>query len=113
MFKPMDPDLIRKLIEGQPDVISQEAKAEEALYKNVECPMCGQMECEKKIRAPKVVDVGDGPVLAVSPFVEGKALPQGYAHCIHCGTDFSPRTGVIMQTEASMIHAPPGDLPPE
>ena len=106
----MDPEDIRKLIEGQPDVLALEAQEEAKLYKDTMCPMCFQSGCEKIIPPPKIVEGPDGPSIIQSPFVDGKSLPQGYAHCIHCGTDFNPRTGMIMKTEASMIHGPQLDL---
>ena len=100
----MDPDKVRELLEGHDDVLAQETKEEEELYKNLKCPMCYEGGCEKRITPSRVVPGPNGePVVAVSPFVSGKNLPQGYAHCIHCGTDFDPRSGIIRQTEASQI----------
>lgn len=111
MFKPMDPDLIQDLIAGHEDVISREAEEEALLFKNLKCPMCYEGGCEKRIPPPRVIPGPRGePVIASSPFVSGKVLPQGYAHCIHCGTDFDPRTGFIRQTEASQVQ--PVDLDP-
>jgi hypothetical protein len=111
MFKPMDQELARSLLEGQPDLLSEEAKEEEELYRNLRCPICYEGGCEKLMVAPRIVAGPNGePVVAVSPFVDGKNLPQGYAHCIHCGTDFDPRSGVIRKTEASQIL--PVDLDP-
>jgi len=106
MLKTMDPNVIRQLLDDTEDILTPEIKAEEALYRNTQCPVCGQGECEKRIRAPKIVTGEDGePVVASSPFGSG-LLPDGYAHCIHCETDFNPYTGMIFQTEASMIRAP-------
>ena len=100
----MDPNLIRELLEGQEDIITPEVEAEAALYRNTTCPMCGSGECQKRIKAPRVVLGEDGaPELVSSPFSSG-VLPEGYAHCIHCGTNFNPYTGMIYGTEASMIH---------
>ena len=112
MFKTMDPSIIRALIEGQPDALSEETKAEEQLFRNLSCPMCYEAGgCQKRLRQPKIVVDGDGmPTVAVSPFVSGRSLPQGYAHCVHCGTDFDPRSGFIMKTEASSLQ--PVDLDP-
>ena len=105
-LKFMDPELIRQLLQGEEDILSPEIKAEEALYRNTRCPLCGQGGCEKRVRAPKII-LGDSgePVVATSPFGIGP-LPEGYAHCIHCNTDFNPQTGMIFKTDASMIHAP-------
>ena len=106
MLKVMDPEHVRQLLDGAVDVLTPGIKAEEALYRNTQCPVCGQSGCEKKIRAPKVVINESGePVVASSPFGSGM-LPDGYAHCIHCDTDFNPYTGMIFKTEASMIREP-------
>lgn len=100
----MDPSVIRELIKGQPDVISDEIKAENELYKNLSCPVCYESSgCEKRLRPPKILVSEAGVTLETSPFVTNRALPQGYAHCVHCGTDFDPRSGFIMKTEASTI----------
>jgi len=111
MFRPMDPDTIRSLIEGQPDVLSAEAKREAELYQNVNCPMCYERGAEKKMFPSKIVVGPEGPKVITSPFSNGSLLPQGYAHCTHCNTDFNPHSGVIIKTEASMIAFPPS-IPP-
>jgi hypothetical protein len=100
----MNPEIIRQLLKSEEDILSPAIKAEEALYRNTRCPMCRQDGCEKRIRAPKIMLNENGePVVTTSPFGMGP-LPDGYAHCIHCGTDFNPYTGMIFKTEASMIH---------
>lgn len=108
MFKPMDQDLARSLIEGQQDVLSAEAKKEEELYRNVACPVCYQTGAEKRIVSTKIVHTEEGPVV-VTPFVQGRLLPVSYAHCLHCNTEFDPRTGLIRHTEVSMIADPLSD----
>ena len=105
-LKFMDQQLIRQLLQNEEDIITPEIKAEEALYRNTRCPLCGQGGCEKRLRAPKIVlNENKEPVVVSSPFGMGM-LPEGYAHCIHCGTDFNPHTGLVFKTDASMIHAP-------
>lgn len=111
MLKTMDPNLARELIASSQDVLSAEVKAEEALYRNTRCPMCGQGDCEKKIRPPKVTVDDDGNTEIVNSPFNGGILPDGYAHCINCATDFNPYTGMIYHTEASMIHGPEGESP--
>jgi len=102
----MDPELIRQALQGEEDILTPEIKAEETLYRNTRCPVCGQSGCEKRLRAPTIVlDENREPVVVASPFGMGP-LPDGYAHCIHCSTDFNPYTGMIFRTEASMIRAP-------
>jgi len=105
-MKAMDPKLIRELLKDQEDVLTPEIKSEEALYRNTRCPMCGQGDCEKRMYRPKVsMDENGQPVVDQSTFSSG-ILPEGYAHCIHCDTDFNPYTGLIFKTAASMIHGP-------
>jgi hypothetical protein len=112
MLKVMDPDIVRSLLEGQPDILTAEAKKEAELYQNANCPMCYEKGAEKRMIASKIISGPNGPVVVVSPFSNGSLLPQGYAHCIHCNTDFNPRSGVIIKTEASMIAFPPSIPPP-
>ena len=103
---PMDPEIIRQLLQREEDVLSPAIKAEESLCRNTRCPICRQSGCEKRVRPPKIVlDEAGSPVVVSSPFGLS-LLPEGYAHCIHCGTDFNPYTGMIFKTEASMIHGP-------
>lgn len=103
-LKPMDPELIRQLLRNEEDILTPEIKAEETLYRHTQCPLCGHGGCEKRIRPPRIVIGEHGePVVVASPF-GASLLPDGYAHCIHCGTDFNPQTGMIFRTEASMIH---------
>ena len=105
-MKTMDPKLIRELLANQTDILTPEVKAEEAFYRHTRCPLCNEGGCEKKLYQPKVtLDENGEPVVDTSMFSSG-ILPEGYAHCIHCGTDFNPYTGVIFSTEASMIHGP-------
>ena len=112
MFKPMDPDVIRELIQDVPDVLTKQAEEEEAYYKGLRCPMCYEAGCVKEIRQAKVVINDKGiPEVVTSPFGDGP-LPEGHARCKHCDTEFDPRSGVIYRSDASKIHAPPEDLPP-
>jgi hypothetical protein len=93
MIEFMDPDIVRQLITGHPDIITPEVKAEEARYKHLRCPVCGKSGCEKRIRVPKP---GDG--LDV-----GAILFDGNAYCKTCGTLFDPYTQVVQSSEASLI----------
>jgi hypothetical protein len=95
-------------MEGVPDVLSQAVEEEAQLYKNSRCPLCLKGECVKMINPVKTTRAEDGSIVTVTPFGDGP-LPEGHAHCIHCSTDFNPRTGMIFRTEASLIHAPPAD----
>jgi len=105
MLRTMDPSIVRKLLEEQPDTLSEEVKKEEELFQRLSCPMCKERGgCEKRLTPPKVVVDETGAVtLLSSPFSSEYALPQGYAHCAHCGTDFDPHSGVISRTETTGI----------
>jgi len=111
MLKTMDPAVIRKMLEGHEDILTPEAKAEEAFYRNTQCPMCGARDCQKKIYPTKAIVDDEGNVEVIESPFNGGILPDGYAHCIHCDTDFNPHTGMIFSTEASMIHGPEGGTP--
>jgi hypothetical protein len=105
-MKTMDPQLIRELLEGTVDVLTPEIKAEETFFKHTRCPLCGHSGCEKRLYIPKVTmnEAGE-PEVDTSLYNSGP-LPEGYAHCPNCNTDFNPYTGLIFKTEASMIHGP-------
>jgi hypothetical protein len=110
MFEPMDPDLAHALIEQEPDVLSEAIKKETELYANIACPMCYQNGAEKRIPPPRFEISTDGlPMLRNSALLTSRPLPAGYAHCLHCGTDFDPHSGLIRQTEASIIADPDSD----
>lgn len=112
MFKTMDPDAIRELIADVPDVLTKQVEEEGTFYKNLRCPVCSEAGCMKEVRQAKVVMNDRGvPEVVVSPFGDGP-LPEGHARCVQCDTEFDPRSGIIYKTEASKIHAPPGDFPP-
>lgn len=102
----MNPNLVRELLKGHQDAISEETVRDEAFYKKLTCPICYERGgCEKRLRQPKItVDEESGTTrLLVSPFSSDDPLPQGYAHCIHCGTDFDPNSGIIFKTDATSI----------
>lgn len=106
MLKTMDPDVIRKMLEGYEDILGPAMEAELALYRNARCPVCGEGDCQRALKQPKVVlDENGNTEVVQSPFGSGP-LPESHALCIHCDTEFNPYTGVIFRTEASMIHAP-------
>jgi hypothetical protein len=107
MFKTMDQDVTRSLLEGQRDILSIEAAKETAFYSKVSCPICYQIGAEKRIAPPKIRMTPNGPEVVISPFSPNNPLPNGYAHCSGCNTDFDPYTGVIRKTEASMIAGSP------
>lgn len=107
-LKVMDPEIARNLIDSEEDVISPALEAEAELFKNLKCPMCYQGGCEKQAKPPKIVMTEDGPILSTPTFGDEPILKCD-AHCIHCGTTFDPKTGLIYKTEASMLPSPQSD----
>jgi hypothetical protein len=106
----MDPDIARALIAEEPDTLTEAARKEAELYANIACPMCYQNGAEKRIPPPRFEISEDGlPQLASSSFSPNRPLPVGYAHCLHCGTDFDPHSGLIRQTDVSLIAGPESD----
>ena len=105
-LKTMDPDTIRDLIKGQPDVLTAAAESDARLYNEAVCPSCGNQGCHKLMDPPRVVPGPDGgPMVVSSPF--GNApLPHGHAKCPSCETEFDPTTGVIRSSPPFMIHEP-------
>lgn len=108
MLKPMDPTLLCQLVQGQPDVLTKEAEADAKFYRDLRCPLCSKGGCTKKLEAPLIKEGPDGTVLLRTPFGDGM-LPEGYASCNHCGTEFDPYTKVVRSTEASIISSPQSD----
>ena len=87
-FKPLDPELIRKALEGHVDILTPEIKKEEAFLRNVSCPMCQGRELNSYVDASH-------------PFSEGKILPNKLMWCTKCEIEFNPYSLFI--TKASSV----------
>ena len=107
MRKEMDPDEIRRLIDGVPDVITPALEDDAKYYASLRCPVCRGGNIEKVPRAGKIAETPHGPEVVRSPWTGANVLPDGNAKCLDCSTVFDPSTSTIHSTEASMIHAPP------
>lgn len=83
-FHEMDPDVIRKLLEGHENVIAPAVEKEQALMSSSPCPVCKGTETEARVNAKR-------------PFIKGKILPNKLLHCLHCGAEFDPGTGLILK----------------
>lgn len=80
IFKPMDPALARKALEGHLDVLSPAAQESDEFFARLSCPSCGG-ECMKFVDPTRL-------------FREGAVLPNYLARCKACGTEFEPMTGI-------------------
>jgi rubredoxin len=110
IYDTMDPALIKELLEGHEDIITKAAKKDEEIFKNATCPNCGSGECKKAIPAPKVVYGLGGEINVMnSPFRSNSPIIQGHAVCCICGTEFDPRTGIILKSNAPVILEPHSD----
>ena len=70
IYKELDPELVRKMIEGYEDALTPEAKGLEALYRQFSCPRCRE-ELQKEFDSRHVYSNPDSLV--------GRAL-------LRCGT---------------------------
>lgn len=77
----MDPDLIRELIKGHPNVIAPAVEKEQAFLQTISCPNCdGATEVQMN---------------AKRPFVKGKILVNKIMVCLVCQAEFDPDTRLI------------------
>lgn len=81
-FKEMDPEDIRKALEGQVDVLASEIKKEEAFFRNSTCPVCGGGEFSMHVNSAK-------------PFTEGALLPNKILKCMRCSVEFEPYSRLV------------------
>lgn len=93
-LKTMDPNDIRKLLEGHEDILTPLMAKEEAQYKNLVCPNCHGHSCRKKVEDIRTIDNDHGQSI-VLPFSPDYPLPHTIAVCIDCDCEFSPDTGII------------------
>ncbi len=82
-FKELDPEVIKKLLEGQEDLLTKEVQKEEAFFKNSYCPKCKSIYLESFVDPNK-------------PFISGSPLPNKRLKCIDCRTEFNPYTKLIL-----------------
>ena len=80
ILKPMDPEAIRRALEGHENVLTPAAQKQADLFKSLSCPSCGS---------------GVTPYLDPQAlFRPGEALPRYLARCTSCGCEFEPNTGI-------------------
>lgn len=94
-FHEMDLTLRRKAIEGHEDVLTDEAKKQEALYSSFSCPRCHHSPLFKSPH-PK-------------PFIDGYLLPRSLLKCPRCDHELDPHTGIDVKL-GNIFKIPP-DIP--
>lgn len=83
-FKELDPDVARKALEGQQDLLTPEVRKEEAFFRNSSCPNCSAQSLEATINVKK-------------PFSPGAPLPNKILRCLMCRTEFDPYSGLVLK----------------
>lgn len=81
-IKEMDPDLARKLLEGQVDVLTPLTQKENEVFSSVACPHCSSSEVQVFVNR-------------AAPFSKGSPLPNKLMKCLGCEAEFNPRNGII------------------
>lgn len=84
VFKEMDPDEIRRLLEGHQDVLTPESTKEQAFLKVCACPLCRSYSHEQFMDPAR-------------PFIPGVPLVSRYLRCLQCSAEWDPRTGLILK----------------
>jgi len=113
IYDTMDPALIKELLKDQEDILTKAVEKDEEAFKNATCPNCGSCECRKSLPTPKIVPGEDGSYHIVnSPFGPNSPTIQFSAVCCICGTEFNPKTGIILKSDAPVILEPHSDPRP-
>ena len=84
-FKPMDPKLAAKAIEGYTNVLASESRMLEAFYRQFRCLEC-KRECQKEAVAGHTFDQTGETLVA-----------RSCLRCIYCRCLFDPHTGLILE----------------
>lgn len=80
IFKPMDQDVVRKLLEGHTNILKPEVEAHENYFRSLECVYC-KGDCHPFIDSSKL-------------FNNESMLPRYLAECNLCGHQFEPYTKI-------------------
>ncbi len=83
IFKEMDPEEVRKALEGHAFVLQDEMSKTMAHFARLSCLYCGG-SCRATVFAEKL-------------FEEGAVLPNYIAECNDCGAQFSPYTMIELR----------------
>lgn len=85
-FIPMDPELVRKAIEGYDNELSGEKIKQDAFYRQFRCLNC-RAECQRE-------------VVPGHAFTEGELLARSVLRCKRCGLVFDPHSGLVLEPPA-------------
>lgn len=88
VFKEMDEQILRALLEGQEDVLTPLVNKQRESFSSVSCPNCRAGEVEP------ILDI-------VRPFSPGNPLPNSLMKCLSCWTEFNPSNGTITKVTPS------------
>jgi hypothetical protein len=80
IFKEMDPDEVRKMLEGHENVLAPEVKKHEDYFATLQCTYCGG-NCRPFVSKERL-------------FETGSILPKYLAECNDCGHQFEPYTKI-------------------
>jgi len=89
-FQGLDPETIRKLLEGQEDVLTPQIRKEQAYFRALPCPVC---------RNQATTSLIDG----ARPFSPGAILPNRVLVCTRCETEFDPYTGLVRKVISESV----------
>jgi len=83
-FVPMDPELIKKAIEGYEDALTPAARRLEAFYRQFKCPHCGG-DCSKETVVGHAFSDPDSLV------------PRSVLRCDQCSLLFDPHSKIVLE----------------
>lgn len=106
----MDPNRVRELIQGEPDILTRAVAMESEKYAALRCPVCSASGCIKVVEPTRITTLPDGSPQLITPF-GSDMLPRGFARCVQCNTDFDPQTSVIRKSDATVIASSSEDPP--
>ncbi len=84
VFKEMDPEIVRRAIEGYQDELAPAHKAQEAFYRQFRCPRC-ECQLQKEFNAKLCFD-------------EDSLVPKAHLRCPNCSFLLDPHTNLVIET---------------
>jgi len=80
-FKTMDSSKIWEILEDQEDILADEAKIRDSLYKSASCPSCNSRNL----------------ILIPKPLKPNEIIPYHYLECKDCKCVHDPRSKIILR----------------